>query len=225
MSASDQEAEALRRLAGQVLEELNVKRLELLPAESDMLLYTLKPRMKALGPKHGTLWRRRCWRRCAPSIRRWAREALRDQGQLVIEVEGQPVTLLPEEVEVEASAREGYVAAEERGDGRGARDDADAGTAGRGAGARPHPPDPGGAQARRSGHRGHIETWLTTDANLAATVVEFRSYIEAETLSKRLVVQSEGPSLAPSGDGVYTEEIPAAKLNGHAATVTVRKAR
>ncbi len=70
-----------------------------------------------------------------------------------------------------------------------------------------------------------IETWVATDANLAATVVEFRSYIEAETLSKRLVVQSEGPSLAPSGDGVYTEEIPAAKLNGHAATVTVRKAR
>ena len=70
-----------------------------------------------------------------------------------------------------------------------------------------------------------IETWLTTDANLAATVVEFRSYIEAETLSKRLVVQSEGPSLAPSGAGVYTEEIPAAKLNSHAATVTVRKAR
>jgi hypothetical protein len=39
------------------------------------------------------------------------------------------------------------------------------------------------------------------------------------------VVQSDGPSLAPSGDGVYTEAIPAAKLNGHAATVTVRKVK
>ncbi len=55
VSASDQEANALQRLAGQVLEELNVKRLELLPVESDMLVYTLKPRMKVLGPKFGKL--------------------------------------------------------------------------------------------------------------------------------------------------------------------------
>ena len=34
---------------------MNVKRLELLPAESDMLVYALKPQMKALGPKHGKL--------------------------------------------------------------------------------------------------------------------------------------------------------------------------
>ncbi len=52
---SDRRPSALRRLADQVLEELNVKRLEMLPAESDMLLYTLKPRMKVLGPKHGQL--------------------------------------------------------------------------------------------------------------------------------------------------------------------------
>ena len=44
VSAATSEREALQRLADQVLEELNVKRLELLPAESDMLLYTLQAR-------------------------------------------------------------------------------------------------------------------------------------------------------------------------------------
>jgi isoleucyl-tRNA synthetase len=48
---SDDERASLERLAGQVLEELNIKRLDFLPAESDMLVYTLKPRVSVLGPK------------------------------------------------------------------------------------------------------------------------------------------------------------------------------
>ena len=58
------------RLAGQVLEELNVKRLELLPAESDMLVYALKPRMKVLGPKYRQAGAEGGWRRCGRLIRR-----------------------------------------------------------------------------------------------------------------------------------------------------------
>ncbi len=49
------EEEALHRLSGQVLEELNIKRLELISSDSDMLAYTLKPQVKVLGPKYGRL--------------------------------------------------------------------------------------------------------------------------------------------------------------------------
>src|SRR5437870_5094904 len=45
------EEEALSRLSDQVLEELNIKRLELISNDSDMLAYTLKPQVKILGPK------------------------------------------------------------------------------------------------------------------------------------------------------------------------------
>ncbi len=149
---SEQESEALQRLAGQVLEELNVKRLELLPAESDMLIYTLKPQMRTLGPKHGKLAQKvlAALREVDPQT---GAAALREQGELLLDVEGQPVTLLAEEVEIEAGAGEGYVAAEERGSGGGDRDDADAGVAGGGAGARPDASGAGCAQARRAGHR------------------------------------------------------------------------
>jgi len=221
---SEREAEALQRLAGQVQEELNVKRLELLPAESDMLVYALKPQMKALGPKHGKLAQKvlAALRAVDPQA---GAEALRDEGELVLDVEGQPVTLLPEEVEIEAGARDGYVAAEERGTVAVIETTLTPELLAEGLvrdlthlvqDVRKH----AGLAIEDS-----IETWLMTDADLAAVAIEYRDYIEAETLSKRLVVQSDGPSLSPSGDGVYTEEIPAAKLNGHAATVTVRKIR
>src|SRR5579883_3049937 len=46
------EEEALTRLSEQVLEELNIKQLELMSSESDMLTYTLRPQVKVLGPKY-----------------------------------------------------------------------------------------------------------------------------------------------------------------------------
>ena len=218
------EEEALIRLADQVLEELNVKRLEVLPAQSDMLVYSLKPQMKTLGPKHGKLAQKvlAALRTVDPQA---AAKALREQGGLTLTVEGQPVTLLPEEVEIEASAREGYVAAEERGTVVVIETTLTPELLAEG-------------QVRDLTHllqevRKHaglaiedtIETWLLTDPDLAAIATQFRDYIEAETLSQRLTVQSEPPSLAPTGYGAFTEEIPAAKLNGHRATVTVRKTR
>ena len=42
-------------LKEQVLEELNIKQLHLMSSDSDMLAYTLKPRVKVLGPKYGPM--------------------------------------------------------------------------------------------------------------------------------------------------------------------------
>jgi len=54
------EEEALQRLSGQVLEELNIKRLELMSDDSDMIAYTLRPNAKLLGPKYGRLVQQSC---------------------------------------------------------------------------------------------------------------------------------------------------------------------
>jgi isoleucyl-tRNA synthetase len=219
--ATEQEREALARLGDQVLEELNVKALELLPPESDMLHYTVQPRMAALGPKHGRLLPKVLGALRSGDMQAKARTLL-DTGRLPLEVEGQTVELLPEEVEVEASAREGFVAAEERGYVV-ALD------------THLTPELLAEGLVRDLTHliqdvRKHaglaiedtIETWLALDAELAKIVRRHEAYIADETLSARLRVTTTRGEV-PEVVGGFVETIPAAKLSGHEVTVAVRK--
>jgi isoleucyl-tRNA synthetase len=111
------EEEALLRLKGQVLEELNIKNLELLSDESEMLDYTLKPQAKVLGPKYGPLVQKilTAFRALDPRGVREAAKLLNETGSLSFTIDGQQLTLTPEEVLVAATARPGFVTAEERG--------------------------------------------------------------------------------------------------------------
>ncbi len=223
--ASDAERESLQRLGGQVLEELNVKRLELLPDESDMLLYTLRPRMAAIGPAFGRLAPKVLAAVRAADAQHAAREML-DHGRLPLSVEGQTVTLTPEQVEVEASAREGFVAAEDRGyvvvlettvspdllaEGL-VRDLTHL------------------VQETRK-HAGlaiedTIALTLAADDELSGVVERHAAYIRNETLARTLAVTpvSAPGNAAATPEGAFTETIPAAKLGGHEVVVTVRKA-
>ena len=111
------EEEALERLKGLVLEELNIKQLNLMRADSDMLAYTLKPQVKILGPKYGPLVQKILARFKALDSH-GANEAARQlqtTGKLSFTIEGQQVELDAHEVEVVSTARPGFVTAEERG--------------------------------------------------------------------------------------------------------------
>jgi isoleucyl-tRNA synthetase len=214
------EREALERLSSQVLEELNVKRLAVLAPESDMLLYTVQPHMATLGPKLGRLLPKTLAALRSGDMQAKARTLL-DTGRLPLDVEGQEVVLTPEEVQVEASARVGYVAAEDRGyvvvletaltpelvaEGL-VRDLTHL------------------IQDVRK-HAGmaiedSIATELWTDAELAGIAERLRGYIQDQTLSATLTITLG----APSGEGTpgsYTETIPGAKLGGHSTVVRVR---
>ncbi len=114
---SPAEEEALERLKGQILEELNIKQLNLVSADSDMLAYTLKPQVKVLGPKYGPLVQKILAKFKALDAH-GANEAARqlnETGKLSFTVEGQQIELTDAEVEVASTARPGFVAAEERG--------------------------------------------------------------------------------------------------------------
>jgi isoleucyl-tRNA synthetase len=114
---SADEEEALQRLKEQVLEELNIKQLNLMAADNDMLAYTLKPQVKILGPKYGPLVQKILAKFKALDAH-GANEAARqlnETGKLSFTVEGQQVELTAEEVEVISTSRPGFVAAEERG--------------------------------------------------------------------------------------------------------------
>ncbi len=108
------EEKSLRRLEEQVLDELNVKEVVFISEVGQVAEHQISPVPSLLGKKYGPLF---------PRIREAvaALEAaglahrLEREGQVELEVNGQMVTLLPEEVEVRLKAREGYALAEEAG--------------------------------------------------------------------------------------------------------------
>jgi isoleucyl-tRNA synthetase len=93
-----------------VLEELNVKELRFGEPE-DVLAYDLKPNLGVVGPKHGRL---------VPAIREALAQAPPEVGAraaggepVVVTVEGEEITLSPEELLVEPRERDGYALARE----------------------------------------------------------------------------------------------------------------
>jgi isoleucyl-tRNA synthetase len=108
--------DSLNRMADQVLEELNVKRLTVTNQIGDLITYSIKPNFPVMGPKYG--------KRLAA-----IREALLslDPAQVAAQVEAeQPVTvtlegesesveLQPNDLLVETREREGFAVAQEAG--------------------------------------------------------------------------------------------------------------
>ena len=107
------EREGLRHFAPEIAEELNVKEVRVLEPGEEVLPYRVLPNLKLLGKKYGRL---------VPGIkealeREWDRVVaalLKGEG-VALEVGGQVLHLLPEEVLLEAQAPEGYQALEKDG--------------------------------------------------------------------------------------------------------------
>ncbi|MEP0847180.1 MAG: isoleucine--tRNA ligase [Phycisphaerae bacterium] len=104
----------LQSHAALIAEELNVKRVDFTAEADHYVTYQVKPNFKAIGPKFGKL---------APKIAAVlgklpdaasARRTLADTGALSLDVDGQPVTLSPDEVEIRLEPREGWSAAQGR---------------------------------------------------------------------------------------------------------------
>ena len=112
--AGKAERERLSRLTDLVVDELNVKVLDFATKTADLVEYEIGLLPNVLGKKHGPLF---------PKLRAAVANldadalALTFQNGLSVDVnvDGQSITLLPEEVEVRFSPREGYAVAEERG--------------------------------------------------------------------------------------------------------------
>lgn len=116
--ATDQEEEgAILRLKGQIMEELNVRQVLLIEADSDMLAYTLKPQVKILGPKYGSLVQKilQKFKSLDAHGSSEAARQLSETGRLSFTLEGQQIELTAEEVQVVSTARPGFTTAEERG--------------------------------------------------------------------------------------------------------------
>jgi isoleucyl-tRNA synthetase len=104
------EGEALLRLKDQMLEELNIRDLELLEEDSDMLAYHLKPLVKVLGPKHGPLVQKilAFFKGLDAHGAQEAARQLNENGVLKFLIGDQEVDLTRQEIEVNCARKDWY---------------------------------------------------------------------------------------------------------------------
>ena len=112
--AEEEQRQRLDRLSGIILAELNATEMRFVERAEELVSYEIHLLPQLLGPKYGQLFpvlQRAVGRLNAES----PIQQIRAGEPIAVEVDGQLVELLPEEVEVRTNAREGYAVAEERG--------------------------------------------------------------------------------------------------------------
>jgi len=219
------EQEALSRLSDQVLEELNIKRLELMSSDSDMLAYTLRPQVKVLGPKYGPLVQKilAAFKALAAHGVQEAAKLLNETGVLSFTIEGQQIELTSEEVEVVATARPGFVTAEERGYIVALETTIT-----------PQLREEGLVRdlthyiqdmRKKAGFNieDHISLALYTDSELADLLSRYKETLQSETLADALFICLDGQD-APALNEAYREKVSptsAKKLEGYTVEVVL----
>jgi len=95
-----------------IQEELNIKHVNFSDAPEDYVSYTVKPNFKVLGPKFG-----KQIKAVGALLEKADGAALNAQlleGKITLELDGQPIELGPDDVEVRLTPREGFAAAQGR---------------------------------------------------------------------------------------------------------------
>ena len=108
------DASILSRHADQIREELNVKSVEVLASDADLLSYRVRPNLPRIGKRYG---------RRVPAIRdalakvdgRAIAAAVNDGRSFEVALEDESLRFEPEDVLVESTSAEGYACAEEGG--------------------------------------------------------------------------------------------------------------
>lgn len=111
------EADVIRRMAGVIAGELNVKSVEVLESAADVVNFRLNPLPSLLGKKFGKDFPRvqKALREGeSADVRRWAETLLRGEN-VVITLDGQTFEGTPQEIEVKHDAAAGYAVVEDDG--------------------------------------------------------------------------------------------------------------
>jgi isoleucyl-tRNA synthetase len=104
----------LKRLEQAILEELNVKQMRRIDSAAEVYDYSVKPNLKLVGPKYGKLMPKIQQALTSGDTKKMGQQAA--SGLPVeIQVDGQTIVLLTEELLVESSVKPGLAAAEDGG--------------------------------------------------------------------------------------------------------------
>jgi isoleucyl-tRNA synthetase len=111
------DAEIVKRHAGLIASELNVKSVEVMGNAADFVEYKLNPLPSVLGKKFGKDFpsvQKTLREGSTEDVRRWAEMLLRGED-VTVALNGQSYTVTPAECEVKRIATEGYAVADEGG--------------------------------------------------------------------------------------------------------------
>ncbi len=104
---------AIERLSDVIREELNVKKITVSESLADVVKYVYKANLKTLGPKYGKLLN--LLREKLPTIDGSLLAPVRRGESVSIMLDGNPITLAPEDVQVGTEQATGWVCADDRG--------------------------------------------------------------------------------------------------------------
>jgi isoleucyl-tRNA synthetase len=99
-------------LEDMISEELNVKRIEHAAGLEELVSYTVKPNFKQLGPRFGAKVRGIAGALAAADARTLV-AALEESGRVSLAVDGEPIELLRDDLDVRIEGREGFALAQE----------------------------------------------------------------------------------------------------------------
>jgi isoleucyl-tRNA synthetase len=105
--------EKLEAIKNLILSEVNVKEIEYLEADSDILVKKIKANFKALGPKYG-----KQMKAIAAAVAEFSQAdiaALERSGTYELEIEGEKITLTTEDVEISSQDIPGWLVAFDKG--------------------------------------------------------------------------------------------------------------
>jgi len=97
----------LKSLEKLVSEELNVKHIEIVSGLAALVTYSVKPNFKALGPRFGARVKDVAAALSSADARAVV-EAVENEGSASIELDGEPVSLSREELDIRVEGRDGY---------------------------------------------------------------------------------------------------------------------
>lgn len=103
----DQDKLDIEAVSDLIISEVNVKEVELLQDASGILIKNIKPNFKVLGPKYGK--EMRFVAQAISSLNEQDIETIEREGELVIDLQGEPVKLLLEEVDISTQDIEGWL--------------------------------------------------------------------------------------------------------------------
>ena len=101
----------VERVEHLICSELNVKEIEFLAADNDLLVKSIKPNFKTLGPRYGKIMKA-----IAATVTAFTQQQinkLEAEGEYALTVEGQPVQLMLTDVEIATQDIPGWVVANE----------------------------------------------------------------------------------------------------------------
>lgn len=106
--------ELILDLSDIIKEELNIKEIEYIDVAEEYFTYMVKPRFDLLGPKYGKLMSGIAKEIAAAEPMELIKRA-RENGQVVISVNGENITILENELDIRAQDKEGFCAEGEGG--------------------------------------------------------------------------------------------------------------